>query len=564
RNFFRFYLWKFYSEYGDNENIREVATAITKDPFVNEMDYQRVNISLASGFFEENNYSLAITHFEKADRFLTINNPIYYHQYAICLLETKQTVKALEILQRLVLNNIDNVNVAASRYLIIDYWMDNNRVDDALDILLQVPVLKRTDEDFRALAKIYMLQLNSEKAKNSVLFIKNKTVEDQQLLANLHLLTGDEKSAETTWQAILTNSQDTANHLNSYAGLGYIFYQEEKYTEANKYYDEYFKIYNKNTSTQGILIQPIQTLKEHIIACLMTNNRPKAESMQKNFAFLINNDHDFLAEIKLYEGIYYIKMDPKKAERPLTQVIEDGKISAELAYKALYYRGTLNMQEKKPAQAETDLLSALYTSDQKLKNQVCLKLGTLYYNQEKFEEALEYYYAVITHDREGDLAKDAAHNFAITARTIQQWNIAIAAYQIIMDRWGQSHLETETKLTIGFSFYMAKEYDQAINLLEQLFPDLQTTEHRAEAQFWIAESLLKKGEYEKAEEGFKKIKTTYRVARWIELADLKIAETYIYRGDKDRGKILLQEVIRVQGAASDAGKEATRILKEIE
>jgi len=563
RNFFRLQLWKYYSEHNLKEEIEQIVPSIIQDSFVGLMDFQRANVQLGSDLFDKKEYTRAILHFQKANRFLTINNPDFYYKYAMALFETREVVAALEILQKLVLNNIDNGNLLPARDMIVNYWITNNRLDDALDILLQIPPLTRDDTDYRNMMKVYSLQGNLQKEKDALLFIKQKTIDDQQRLAYLYLHTNDKESAVATWRFILRSSEQVSHKLNSYAGLGNIFYRDENYNEANKNYDEYFKIFNKNTPRESLLINPMITLKEHIISCLMTNNRPKGETAQKTFSFLINNDYDFLAEIKLYEGIYYVKMEPRRAEKPLSQVIEDGKISAELAYKALYWRGVLNMNDKKITQAETDFLSALNTNDDKLKNQIRLKLGTLYFQQEKFEEALEHYYAVIVNDYDGTLAKDATHNFAITARTIQQWNIVIAAYQIIMDRWGQTALEIETKLTIGFSFYMAKEYEQAINLLNQLFPELKTNEHKAEAQFWIAESLLKKGDFENAEEGFKKIKTTYRVARWIELADLKIAETYIYRGDTERGKVLLNEVIRTQGANSDAGKEATRLLKEL-
>jgi tetratricopeptide (TPR) repeat protein len=280
---------------------------------------------------------------------------------------------------------------------------------------------------------------------------------------------------------------------------------------------------------------------------------------------LIGKNDDVQAEIKINEGVYYIgQTNFKPAEKPLSQVIDDSKVSANLAYKALYWRGTYYVKDNKFDNAERDFLLALNTPDMKLKNQTRLKLGSLYFAKEDYTNALDNYYQVINNDDDGKLARDAAYNFAVTSRYMQAWGQAMSAYRVIIDRWGQSVLSAETRLTIGFCFYMAKEYDQAINLFTQLLTEMTNVDNKAEAQYWIAASYAQKGEYETAEENYRTLRANYRSAgRWMDLAELGIAETFISRGDIETGKQLLNQIIRNRGATSDAGKEANKILQTL-
>ena len=562
RNFFRFQLWKYYQETEQTEEMLDIARTITADAFVGSLDFQLVQVMLASYHYQNQEYSEAINAFSKAERFLTLAHPEYYYQYAMSLYQSRtERDKAVDILQKLVLNNIENENLNTAKNLILVQWIATNRMQDALDILTQIPPLLRIDEDYRYFALIYNRQGRQQQEKEALLYIKDKTMNEYQRIATLHLLTGDRVMAEYTWNEILQNATQLENRLNAYASLGNMNFREENFRETITNHEEFFRLYNTSVVADDLLFSPDIVAKELIISYYMIDNRPRAETTQKNLNNHINRNPEILAEIRLYEGIYYTKMDPRRATRPLTQVIEDINTPIEIAFKAMYYRAIMQIQENKYEIAERDLETALNTEDETLKNLVRLTLGNLHFSREKYEDALELYYDIIVNDMDGSLAKDAAHNFALAARHISDWDIAIAAYKIIMDRWGQTHLDPQTRLTIGFSFYQAKEYDQALILLNQLLPDLPTNELKAEAQYWIAESFVGKNEFDNAIAEFHRLRNSYpRETRWTGLAELKIAEIYHARGDIDTAEALFREIIRAHGAASDLGREANKYL----
>ena len=122
-----------------------------------------------------------------------------------------------------------------------------------------------------------------------------------------------------------------------------------------------------------------------------------------------------------------------------------------------------------------------------------------------------------------------------------------------------SHISFQ--ITIGFSFFQAKEFDQAILLLNQLSPDLPTNDLKAEAQYWIAESYVGKNEFDIAITEFQRLRTSFpRETRWTGLSEFRIAELHHDQGDIDTANAIFREIIRVHGAASDLGREAAKYL----
>ena len=563
KNFFRYQLWIYYYNNSMSKEMIEVAHEIKQDSFIGEIGFQRVNVLLANYYFNTNDYSKAYSYFNKAKNFLTLAYPDYYYKYAMTLYELQNITQSLEILQKLVLNNVDNPLLVDARNMIITYWLNRNMFKEVLDILNQIPPLKRIDSDYRNFYLVYNKQSNYDKAKESLLYVQSKTLEELERLAILHLLTGDKVMSEYTWTDLLKKTKNRTQQLNAYASLANLYYIEEKYSDAVNNYEQFFKIYSSDVFLDDLILAPDLLAKEFIISCYLIGNRPKAESTMKSLKNFIDKNPELLAEIKLNEGIYYANMEPRRATRPLSQVIEDAKTPNEVAFKAMFWRGVVLMQDNKLDNAERDFLAAINTSDIELKNQINLKLGTLYLNKGNPEKALDYYYQVILNDKNGTLAKNAAHNFAVVAKQMQDWDKAIAAYKVIMDRWGQTHLDAETRLTIAFSFYQANQFDQALNLFNQLVSELKDDELLAEAQYWIAECLVGKKEYNEGITAFQNVKKLYpKATEWIGISELRIAETFLRQGYVEKAMQLFNEIIRIHGASSDLGKEAMKYINQ--
>jgi TolA-binding protein len=215
-------------------------------------------------------------------------------------------------------------------------------------------------------------------------------------------------------------------------------------------------------------------------------------------------------------------------------------------------------------EAKADFQSVLQSNDRHLLNQAHLKLGTINFSQEQYQQALEHYYTVIEYDLTGSLAFDAAKNFAIVCKTIEEWQKAIEAYEMILERWGDEGLAGETIFNIAYCQYRDRKYSDAINSFNKAIPSLNDREMRAEAQYWIGESYFSMGHYDNAATEYLKVGYFYpEYPHWNAISELKLAESYVRQGRIDNARNILGNIITKYGADSDWGNQAQMILEQL-
>ncbi|HOQ80474.1 MAG TPA: tetratricopeptide repeat protein, partial [Candidatus Cloacimonadota bacterium] len=161
-------------------------------------------------------------------------------------------------------------------------------------------------------------------------------------------------------------------------------------------------------------------------------------------------------------------------------------------------------------------------------------------------------------------AIDAASNYALVAKLTNEWEKAVQVYQMIIDRWGDQNINSETQFNIAFCYYQAKLYDKSIQVFEKYFNDFTTDELKAEALYWIGENLFSKEEYELAVNSFLKVAYSYPSAiKWSAVAELRAGEAYLSNNQMDRGITQLKKVISTYGQGSEAGAEAKKRLNQL-
>jgi tetratricopeptide (TPR) repeat protein len=568
-NVLKIKLFNYYHKENSLEKMMLLADSTKSDNLVSKHYVDYINLTIANLLFEKKEYNSAIKYFQNVLHRLNLSSPISFYNYAMCLYNENEKNKALTILQSIVLNH-NNDFIYNAKNIVLKEWileiqknpqLNTEKISAIIDILNKIPIHKRTDDDYRYFHLIYNVIGEKDKEKENLLKIYDKTIEDQIRIAELQFLTEEIYVSETSFTNILKIASLDIHKINIYSYLGNISFLNKKYNDAIKRYEALFKINYSNYEAKEFLI-PIETsVKQMIISNYLEGNRPKAEANIKSYEKLYNKNQNIVLEIKLYEGIYYQKVDHKKAFKPLNTVIEDKNANQNLKAQAFYYRALAYLKDKKNDQVENDFLEALNSNNADHINLVRLALGSFYLSLEDYENSLVYYYQVIENDFNGQYAKDAANNFAITARLVQQWDIAISAYKIIIDRWGLASLSHETRLTISFCFYHAKQFDQAINLLNQLYEELTNNALKAETLYWMAEAYNGKQNIIEAEKMFSLIKERFpKEDKWVRISQFRIAENIYQSGDIERGLELFRNFIKIFGAGSDEGKEAVKYL----
>jgi len=542
--------------YHKNENIDKAAVYADKMEMAGVADistYYQTKIELAEYYYGKDNDAAALENYRKADDQVTLQYPQIYFHYAVILDQSGYSSEAENRLDLLVKNaqNFSDLKNA------IEYYSRRLREKEqfakAVDIQLLIPQDQRDDDFYLALANDYAVLENKEEAKISLLRIQNKDNATLEKLGLLQMDTGELSMAKYTFEELIDKDPEELSYREN---LGRVEFEAENYLEAA----ENFKVvYTKLGDNLSSYSNVEQFAKDYVISLYRIENRPKAETVSKKVAKLITNETK--DEIKLNEAAYYSKIDAKKSEKLLTSLI---KKNSSLTAEAHFWRGIAFAKQKKSAEAEADFKIAVKEGDLVLQNRANLKLGTINFTNDKYQEALGFYYKVIENDKQGDLARDAAQNFAYVCKVLEKWQDAVAAYEIILERWGEQGLNSETVFNIAFCHFRDKKYDKAVDMFGQALDILEDKEMRAEAQYWIGESHFGAEEWESAISELLKVGYNYpEFTQWAASADLKAGEAYVRSGKPSKAKRIFERVIDKYGAGSRWGGEAKRQIESL-
>jgi TolA-binding protein len=375
-------------------------------------------------------------------------------------------------------------------------------------------------------------------------------------LGMLQFETGEYEIAKYTFGEL---SRKNKKNLKNYEMLGKIAFIQEEFLEAAVNYKKIIDKLGDNFSNYNGITR---IAKENIIALYRIANRPKAETITSKLKKLFSAEE--INEIELNRAIYHIKLNKKKAESIFSKLVKGKNVTNDARIKAYFWRGVVRLELKKLEEAKSDFTTVANSIDREMSNQAHLKLGTINFSQEKYQDALIHYYKVIENDQDGELAFDAARNFAFVCKTIEEWQKAVAAYQIILERWGDQNLEANTIFDIAFCHYRDKKYANAAEMFTRSIPLLNDAETQAEAQYWIGESYFGMDQYETAVSEFLKVGYNYPdFTHWAASAELKAGESYQDMKKIEKARRIYERIIDKYGRYSQWGTEAAKRLENL-
>lgn len=540
----------------DSYEAAKWAESLLKDDNISEQDFASNKLKLAEYYFELGNDIKALENYRLAQDQISLQYPEELFHFAVTLNKSGDKDKAVEKLQFLINNRDSLANLKEMICYLTDILRELGRFDEAIKYQLQIPNEQRDDEFYKKISSDYLAIGDKENAKKMLMYIPDKSEKVLADLAKLQFETGDYESAEYSYKKLIEmNDQE----LDYYWQLGQIKFLNEEYLEAA---ENYKIIVDKLGDNLAGYEHIRQLARENVIALYRINNRPKAERIQKKYKKILTESD--LDEITLSKGVYYIDNDLNDAKKVFDKLIKKKNISTETLIAAYYWRGVVNLKMKNIEEAKSDFTTVANSVDKEFSKQAHLKLGTLNFSEENYQEALSHYYRVIESDDDGELAFAAAQNFALVCKTMEEWQKAISAYEIILERWGDDNLEAKTMFDIAFCHFRDKRYQHAIEMFERALPILTDEEDKAEAQYWIGESYYGLEQYEKAISELLKVGYNYsQFTHWAASAELRAGEAYMERQNTKKAKQIYQRIINKYGAGSQWGSVAKKRLQNI-
>ena len=552
-NEFRLFIGKHFASKNENEKAARYFADLTNSSVVDDAEYNSAKIHLAEYYYSNNDDAKALQYYEIADEFIRLDQPLVYFHYAVVLNEKGHKKRAEDKLAFLV-NNAERFDEYSQ---VIKYFTKSLRESEdyasAIKYQLLLPEVDRNDDIYKLIASDYEKLGNYEKAKESLMHIVNKSEDDLTKLAHLQFTTNDLEMAKYTYGELTKKNKSV---LKNFEMLGKINFIQENYLESAV---NYKKVIDKLADNFSGYKNIREIAKENIIALYRIENRPKAETLAKKFKNKLTEiDKN---EIEINRGIYYKKIDKKKAESIFTKLLKKKNLSSDVMIDAYFWRGIVRLEKEELDEAAEDFSTVANSIDINMSNKAHLKLGTINFSKENFQRALSHYYKVIENDEDGKLAFDAARNFAFVCKTMKEWQKAIAAYQIILERWGDEGLEAKTVFDIAFCHFRDKKYSHAIEMFTRAIPLLEDKEAQAEAQYWIGESLFGMESYEDAVSELLKVGYNYpQFTQWAASAELKAGEAYQNSKEFDKATQIYERVISKYGKYSQWGTEASNRL----
>jgi tetratricopeptide (TPR) repeat protein len=525
-------------------NPEDLYQSLRNDGTISDSDYRSSRLELAESRYRAGDRPSADRAFREAASLLTIDRPNAFYHALLCNPHPEETVADLRFL-------LDNAGTFSERNAAVlhtaDLLVRAGQNTMALEVLDSMPESARNAEYWRLRSQLLESTGNLRLAMEALMRITDKDLSTLNRLAGLQYRLGDYAMAEYSYGLLL--QKDPGNATTYRTTLGHIAFLTERYQDTVDRYQPLL-------SATG----PIDPIRESIISYYRLGNRPKAEELRKRFKDRFADDNRINAQIRLAEGIYDLKALPADGVKVFDDLLKDKNTPDDVKTEAYYWRGVAKNQLKDDTGAMADFKLAAGASDARIAARANLKLGNLSYAGEKYPDALAYYDKVMAMDSTGTLARDAAHNYAVVCKTLGEWERAVAAYERILDRWGDKGLQGETLFDIAYCYYRDKKYAHAVETFDKAMPMLDSSQSKAEALYWRAESLFGLEQWDQAVSAFLKVAYSYPdIVQWAATAELRTAEAYQRQGSPDKCRAMLDRIVEKYGADSQWGREAVQM-----
>jgi len=551
RNQFLYELADEYEAESDTTRLVQAWQKLDLDIRLQPENYYSIKIRLAEYYYPAQPlkaldlYQLALEH-------ISISLPEVWYHYARVEYSEMADVTALQRLQFLV----DNVPGFTSYYEATSFLAESLRQsgkhEEAIRYALYIPLEQRNTEYYQKLADDYLAMGDQEKAKETLMYIDDKDNATLLKLADLQYITGDKSMAIYSY-GVLQDKGEQSEII--YQRSGDIYFNQEDYKSAIGQYEGYLELADKEAEGYD------QVIVRNIFCHYRIKNRPKAEELVKKYKDNLNDEAN--NEIAIAEGIYYTDIDSKKAEKTFNKLLKE-ELTTDQMIRTYFWRGVLYLKYKNVEKAKEDFSTVAGATNADFVNQAKFKLGLINFSESNFKESLDNYFYVIEHDEDGKLALGAAQNFAKVCKTIEEWEKAIAAYEIILEKWGNQGLQGQTIFDIAFCYYRDKRFQQAIEMFQQALGQLNDRELQAEVQYWIGMSYFEMDEFEQAVTELLKVGYSYEsYTQWAASAELQAGEAYQKLNSTAKARRIYERVIEKYGINSQWGELAKQRLQTI-
>ncbi len=339
-----------------------------------------------------------------------------------------------------------------------------------------------------------------------------------------------------------------------------LLFKSANYSDALKQYRQL----SASAKTEG----DRQYYDAQAIICRFRNNEFEgAEKDMAAFATTYRNADEQLASFELERGNYYYRKEDFVNARKAFDRVANKYDNTSSAPSALYWTGKTLESTNKPQEAyrQYEQLLKQYPGAAILPR-VYVALGNMYYNQEKWDEAVQNYRRVVDDPKaDPELLQFAMNNLIETYDAAGIYDAALSLTRKYLELYPNNDDSFDKNIKIGVLYQRLGYYDQSALHLQALL-DEAGSDLEGEIRYYIAEANYGKGDYQQAVLDF--LKVPYLVTKkgkidWTANSLYMAGQSYEKMGRFEQAVTMYQQIIDRKGIdetfKSAARKEIDRV-----
>ena len=438
-----------------------------------------VEISLMKGniLYNEGNYSSAVNFLKKENAKLN-NNEL--NELLGDIYSEKDLNNSLLYYNKII-NSTDNIELKDRIYLkIAKVDLKYSKYEDAVNTLKNISIKSQNDEYNNILGRVLYNLKKYDEANVAFLKVENNSdfyIESAHYMAWILEKTGYINDAIAKLGHILDMLPKNGQKYNEIKfDIGKIYYHMKNYSAALPIFIE---LKGKNVK------QPL------------------------------HDDIDFLLAKTFYKLENY-----NSAKKTFEDIVESKKYGNE----ARFYHAWCNLNNGDNPEAIKEFQSIYNDTNSPFKYDAELKVGDIYFNEKKYDQAVATFEAIINSPNVSDYYKGlAAFNREWTYFKMGKYQHSIDVSENFLKKFPNSPIAPQIQLNLGKFYFSKGDYENSANEFEKLLVKFPSSKEIYESKYYIGLSMLKSKNPDKAYLYFKDLQGDAVPSQWKYKAMFKMA-----------------------------------------
>jgi tetratricopeptide (TPR) repeat protein len=364
-----------------------------------------------------------------------------------------------------------------------------------------------------------------------------------------------EKAVESYKQAIY-HGAGVKNNL--YLNTADLLLQLDRFDSAKVYFENALK--NAATYKDSAL-----AVGGRLASLTMLGHEKEFMNEYKRFRKKFDDEQEVHARIVFYEGRKLMESNDESRARKRFNYLSSRFEKTSWAGEGTYYLGDIAYKKGSLKEA----LKQFKEYVEKTENgrsivDTYLKMASIYYQNQEYRQALQYYHKAIQIGKGSPILLYRAHyNAAIAHEKVFEWEQAATLYRQVYTKHN-NFTDGGVLVSEGFCWYNAQQFDKAREAFWQSLQDTTNT-RMAEGHYWLAKSLDKLGKVEDAVAEFLKVSYLYRNdPMWGLTGFFEVGQIYERSGDVERARRMYQRIVDQDGLHGTLGSRAAKYIEKMD